>query len=295
MNVSIGNAVAVHPRSTHPAFSRLALAAVLVSLLITAGCSTRRLSQPAPVEDRTGVVAPAVVLLPGAENAGKPGYYTVRPGDTLYRIALESGQSPRDLQAWNKLTNPNLIEVGQVLRVVPPAVTMASVPMPTASAPTATGVTTMPVAPGAVASRPLDSTTVAPPAPAAAPTPAPAGADDVAFLWPSQGQVIANFDEAKNKGISIAGRLGDPVVAAADGRVVYTVRNSGGVKERVFVSMTLNHQGRSKQVCVNLNDRSGLTYPMLLGRNWLEDEYMVDVSHEPEVPRYGGDLAAQEW
>lgn len=221
MNVSIGNAVAVHPRSTHPAFSRLALAAVLVSLLITAGCSTRRLSQPAPVEDRTGVVAPAVVLLPGAENAGKPGYYTVRPGDTLYRIALESGQSPRDLQAWNKLTNPNLIEVGQVLRVVPPAVTMASVPMPTASAPTATGVTTMPVAPGAVASRPLDSTTVAPPAPAAAPTPAPAGADDVAFLWPSQGQVIANFDEAKNKGISIAGRLGDPVVAAADGRVVY--------------------------------------------------------------------------
>lgn len=74
-----------------------------------------------------------------------------------------------------------------------------------------------------------------------------------------------------------------------------TVRNSGGVKERVFVSMTLNHQGRSKQVCVNLNDRSGLTYPMLLGRNWLEDEYMVDVSHEPEVPRYGGDLAAQEW
>ena len=33
--------------------------------------------------------------------------------------------------------------------------------------------------------------------------------------------MIANFDEAKNKGISIAGRIGDPVVAAADGRVVY--------------------------------------------------------------------------
>jgi lipoprotein NlpD len=217
MNVSIGNAVAVHPRSTHPAFSRLALAAVLVSLLITAGCSTRRLSQPAPVEDRTGVVAPAVVLLPGAENAGKPGYFTVRPGDTLYRIALEAGQSPRDLQVWNKLTNPNLIEVGQVLRVVPPAVTIASVPAPAPAmaAPTAPGVTTRPVAPGAVASRPLDSTA------ASTPAPAPAGADDVTFLWPSQGQVIANFDAAKNKGISIAGRIGDPVVAAADGRVVY--------------------------------------------------------------------------
>jgi lipoprotein NlpD len=220
MNVSIGNAVAVHPRSTYLAFSRLALAAVLVSLLITAGCSTRRLSQPAPVEDRTGVVASAVVVLPGAENAGKPGYFTVRPGDTLYRIALEAGQSPRDLQAWNKLTNPNLIEVGQVLRVVPPAVvSTASAPAPAATAPAAAGATTTPVAPGAVASRPLDRTAPATPVPA--PAPASAGADNVTFLWPSQGEVIANFDEAKNKGISIAGRIGDPVVAAADGRVVY--------------------------------------------------------------------------
>jgi lipoprotein NlpD len=216
MNVSIGNAVAVYHRPTHSALGCLALAAVLASLLATTGCSTRRLSQPAPVEDRAGVIAPAVVQLPGAENAGKPGYFTVRPGDTLYRIALEAGQSPRDLQAWNKLTNPNLIEVGQVLRVVPPAVAFATtVPAPAAAPPAATGVTTTPVAPGAVASRPLDSTA------AATPVPAPAGADDVTFLWPAQGQVIANFDEAKNKGISITGRIGDPVVAAADGRVVY--------------------------------------------------------------------------
>ena len=215
MNVSIGNAVAVHHRLTHLAFGRLALAAVLASLLVTAGCSTRRLSQPAPVEDRAGVIAPAVVQLPGAENAGKPGYFTVRPGDTLYRIALEAGQSPRDLQAWNKLTNPNLIEVGQVLRVVPPAVAIASAPTSAATAPAATGVTTTPVIPGAVASRPLDSTAAATPAPASD------GADNVTFIWPSQGEVIANFDEAKNKGISIAGRIGDPVVAAADGRVVY--------------------------------------------------------------------------
>lgn len=225
MNISIGNAVAVHPRTAHPALSRLALAAVLASLLVTAGCSTRRTTQPAPVEDRMGVVAPAVVQLPGAENAGRPGFVTVRPGDTLYRIALESGQSPRDLQTWNRLPNPNLIEVGQVLRVVPPAPAIASAPAPVASAPAATGVTTTPVAPGAVASRPLDSTAAATPAPPAAsaspPASASVGADNVTFLWPSQGEVIANFDEAKNKGISIAGRLGDPVVAAADGRVVY--------------------------------------------------------------------------
>ena len=230
MNVSIGNAVAAHHHPTHSALGRLALAAVLASLLVTAGCSSRRLSQPAPVEDRAGVGAPAVALLPGAENAGKPGYFTVRPGDTLFRIALESGQSPRDLQAWNNLPNPNLIEVGQVLRVVPPAVATAAVPAPAVVAPAAaTGVTTTPVAPGSVAARPLDGTagTAAAPATATAPAaatasaPAPAGADDLTFLWPAQGQVIANFDEAKNKGISIAGRIGDPVVAAADGRVVY--------------------------------------------------------------------------
>lgn len=62
------------------------------------------------------------------------------------------------------------------------------------------------------------------------------------------------------------------------------VRNSGGTKERVYVEMTVNHAGRTKQVCVNLNDRSGLTYPLLLGRNWLEDEYVVDVSQAPAVP-----------
>lgn len=210
MNVLIGNAVAVDHHPAHSAFGRLALTAVLASLLVTAGCSTRRLTEPAPVEDRAGVLTPVVVELPGAENAGKPGYFTVRPGDTLYRIALEAGRSPRELQAWNNLANPNLIEVGQVLRVVPPAAVMA-----TGAAPAANGVTTMPVLPGAVASRPLDS------APAALPAPASAGADDVNFLWPAQGQVVANFDEAKNKGISIAGRMGDPVIAAADGRVVY--------------------------------------------------------------------------
>ena len=221
MNISSGPAVAVPSMSTTTALRRVALAVVCVSLLATVGCSTRRLSQPAPVEDRAGVGAAAVAQLPGAENAGKPGYVTVRPGDTLYRIALESGQSPRDLQAWNSLTNPNLIEVGQVLRVVPPVVASTTTP----GAVPATGVTATPVAPGAVAARPLDGTagTSATPgaAPPAASAPAPAGADDITFLWPAQGQVVANFDDAKNKGISIAGRIGDPVVAAADGRVVY--------------------------------------------------------------------------
>jgi lipoprotein NlpD len=199
----------------------VALCTLVGGLVLTAGCSSRRLSQPAPVEDRSGVARPAEGKpLPGAENAGKPGYYTVRPGDTLYRIALEAGQAPRDVQAWNNLANPNLIEVGQVLRVAPPT---------SATASAASGVTAAPVATPGVVARPLNTppaavagaTAAQGVAPTPAPEPAPAGADDIGFVWPAQGAVIASFDEGKNKGVSISGKLGDPVLAAADGRVVY--------------------------------------------------------------------------
>ena len=44
----------------------------------------------------------------------------------------------------------------------------------------------------------------------------------IEFIWPVRGRVIATFSEPTNKGVDIAGRLGDPVVAAAPGRVVYT-------------------------------------------------------------------------
>ena len=60
---------------------------------------------------------------------------------------------------------------------------------------------------------------VAPATPA--PAAAPAGEDELAFIWPASGSLIAGFDEARNKGFDIAGKAGDPVLAAADGRVVY--------------------------------------------------------------------------
>ena len=106
---------------------QLLAACLLVATL--AGCASPR--NKAPVEDRQSTpvrtagspVTPTEADKPpppGIENAGKPGYYTVKPGDTLIRIALESGQNWRDIAAWNGLDNPNLIEVGQVVRIVPP-------------------------------------------------------------------------------------------------------------------------------------------------------------------------------
>ncbi len=81
--------------------------------------------------------------LPGAENAGKPGYYTVKPGDTMIRIGLESGQNWKDLVKWNNLDNPNVIEVGQVLRVMPPG--------------SDSGVAVRPVTAARVEARPLEA------------------------------------------------------------------------------------------------------------------------------------------
>ncbi|MDQ3271073.1 MAG: peptidoglycan DD-metalloendopeptidase family protein [Pseudomonadota bacterium] len=183
--------------------------------LLVAACSSSPGLSRAPVEDRgTGMTrAPSVAvdpagvkLLPGAENAGKPGYYTVKPGDTLIRIGLDTGQNWRDIGRWSNLENPNLIEVGQVLRVVPPE--------PVAVARPVTSSTVTPGNPAPAASAPAPASSAS--------KPAASGTDeDVAWIWPAQGAVLGGFDEAKNKGLDIAGKAGDAVIASADGRVVY--------------------------------------------------------------------------
>lgn len=211
----------------------------VVAGVLLAACGTP--INQAPVEDRTvgGSARPGVVstvdpkTLPGAENAGKPGYYTVNPGDTLVRIGLETGQSWKDLARWNNLSNPDVIEVGQVIRVVPPVAGMAAAAAPAGAGVVAKPVTSTTLTPGAVP----NATTAAAPAASAAPsaakaeTTAPAGTDQPSFAWPAAGSVLAGFDEPRNKGLDIAGKAGDAVLAAADGKVAYVgaVRGYGNL------------------------------------------------------------------
>ena len=265
----------------HPMRNIACGAAVLV---LVAGCASQR--HTAPVEDRrAGSMPPAppvVVAVPnaasapsgvplggvpavevaktpaGVENAGKPGYYTVKSGDTMIRIGLETGQNWRDIQRWNNLDNPNMIEVGQVLRVMPPGLDTAAV--------TTKGVTTskvetrpldskLPTAPAAAASVPAVAASAAaaagatnvaaapvqpavvPATPASAPPTAPrdGGDDDITWAWPATGAVVSTFDEARYKGLAISGKLGDPVLAAADGRVVYAGSGLRGYGNLVIV------------------------------------------------------------
>jgi len=216
----------------------------VVMVAVLAACSSKPANR-APVEDRSAsATKPAVVPvttdgkpLPGAENAGKPGYYTIRRGDSLMRIGLDTGQAWRDIARWNGIENPNLIEVGQVIRVVPPVGAVASsaasdapsvaVTRPVTSS-SVTPVTPGTVVPGPAPAASAAASTAAPVASAstsaAAASAAPAavaGEDEIAFIWPSSGVLLAGFDEAKNKGVDLGGKPGDPVQAAADGRVVY--------------------------------------------------------------------------
>lgn len=195
-------------------FYRYLSLTLVACALALSGCASRSLNR-APVEDRNAQVAAAPEIAPpklllGLENAGRAGFYTVKPGDTLTRIALDTGQSPQDVVRWNHIENPNRIEVGQVLRVVSPAdgdVVVKPVTKPSIS-------TT------ATASMPATTPATAEPAANPASRPQPAESS-VSWLWPASGSVLAGFDEVKNKGVDISGAAGDPVLAAADGRVVY--------------------------------------------------------------------------
>ncbi|MEN9418863.1 MAG: hypothetical protein RI988_2483 [Pseudomonadota bacterium] len=265
---------------------------LLLAVAVLAGCAARR--PPAPVEERpvgtrpaqgstapapasatpvrpapvapagtAGTAAPTAPAAPGLNEAPPPGFYTVRPGDTLGRIALDHGQSWRDLARWNGLENPNLIEVGQQLRVVPPgadptaAVTRpvtpagrvesrpaegrapAGVQAGTVSATAAqAGSAGSAGAPGAVPGATASWAVGAAPAPsAAAPSREAREADEeVAWAWPAAGTVLAGFDEARQvKGLAISGKAGDPVLAAADGRVVYAGSGLRGYGNLVIV------------------------------------------------------------
>lgn len=246
---------------------RLSLSAALLALL--AACSTPRHS--APVSDR----------LPGAgmheasrpQVVAGPGYYTVKKGDTLFRIALDQGQAYRDIVTWNNLANPNDIKVDQVLRVAPPdmatggaqtgSIASSAVEVrPLAGSSATAGSATNKNAPRgdkrpysesalaelqkpeaataiAAAKIPVTATVAIPVKAQPAKTP-DADDDSIGWIWPAEGKVIANFEEGKNKGIDISGKLGQRVIAAGSGKVMYAGSGIRGYGNLVIVKHTSN-------------------------------------------------------
>jgi lipoprotein NlpD len=200
--------------------------------LVLAGCASPH--KPAPVVDRSGAAVRPAVAAPAAPAVAAPavpeGHYLVKKGDTLYSIALENGADYREVAQWNNLDDPTRIRVGQVLRVKPPE--------PPPGAPVVGRIGSR-----GVESRALDTPPqVAKPlppvaaAPAASPAPPVAATKEVGeFMWPVKGKILSGFAEPRSKGIDIDGRPGEPIVAAAAGRVTYTGSGIPGLGKLVVI------------------------------------------------------------
>ncbi|MGS0891432.1 peptidoglycan DD-metalloendopeptidase family protein [Burkholderia stagnalis] len=156
----------------------------------------------APSAAAPAALPPAPILV--ARN------YVVKRGDTLTGIASANDCSVADLRLWNKLGARGTLRTGQVLRIVAQDARQSS------------------GANGAQAAAPAAASD------ASAAGQATASASDrqvvketkrrssgVALAWPARGKVVDAFRPGQNRGIQIAGRSGDPVRAAADGRVMY--------------------------------------------------------------------------
>nr|WP_239056703.1 peptidoglycan DD-metalloendopeptidase family protein [Wenzhouxiangella limi] len=225
------------------------LSGVAVVLLALTACAPMT---PAPVEQRD----PG----PSAEPVAVPTVYPVRQGDTLYSIAFRYRLDWREVARWNRIEAPFLIRPGQELRLVAPPQALASSETPSVQGSTepASEPVQAPAPDPLPAPRPEPAPAPEPvpePVPEPAPEPQPEPEDRPAsapaatlpadgtrrvagidWRWPTAGPVARPFDPAATRrGIGIAGQSGQPVVAAADGRVVYSGTALIGYGELIII------------------------------------------------------------
>ncbi len=132
--------------------------------------------------------------------------HIVRRGETLFSIAWRYGKDPRDVARWNRLGDGSLIYPGQVLRLTPPPGSRAQ------AGPTSSRRTTQPL----------------PKIPAEPPP---------VWSWPTGGRISVDFGgkPGTGTGVLIDGKPGQPIVAAASGRVVYAGSGLIGYGQLIIV------------------------------------------------------------
>lgn len=218
----------------------------------------------------TGCAGPALLDDPGFNPPVHWGRHVVQRGETLYAIAWRYGRDYQELANANGIAPPYRIHPGQVIRLdvagqrsaqtraEPRAATpqaqpersaRATAPRPSRSP--ATGSTSQP--PRTSTPPPVVTTPRPVPPRAAAPATPPTSTDNktlqkpvaatgnVRWRWPHSGPIIAKFSSSGSvsKGIDIAGKAGDPILAAADGEVVYAGSGLLGYGKLII----LNHSG----------------------------------------------------
>lgn len=244
--------------NTRHLFSGIGRIAVLSLAIGLAGCVSK---SPAPVVER-GAAG-------GTATLAQANTYTVKAGDTLYSIARDHGMDFRELIALNSIENPDQIAVGRVLRIKSPtaapgtdaAVVTAPITgdtvaaRPLGEAPTVPGSSVgaasgnmkrepkagkEPYSEQALAAaqgpaRPVEAAPAAVPAEKPAETAPAVGGDELAWIWPANGKIVGTFSEGGSKGVDIAGKAGDPVLAAGEGKVVYSGTGLRGYGKLVII------------------------------------------------------------
>nr|WP_315469097.1 peptidoglycan DD-metalloendopeptidase family protein [uncultured Undibacterium sp.] len=219
---------------------------VLLLVLLSA-CNS--VPNKAPVVERSKEAPQELEKKPSEVIAKSPDSrpsYTVKRGDTLSRIALDYSVSVSDLVAWNNLKNPSDIKVDQVLWVGSPDASGVKV-TPISSSSGIEVRNLNPINPAThksspkVEKRPYSETNLAElqkadnsggvvvgvksetgttkPSEKASTAPQ----EIIDWIWPANGKVIATFEDPKNKGIDISGKVGQDIVAVAPGKVIYEV------------------------------------------------------------------------
>ncbi|MGV8959162.1 MAG: peptidoglycan DD-metalloendopeptidase family protein [Stenotrophomonas sp.] len=205
--------------------------------------NTFRITAMALMVSALGACGTATVVKPSGAGASaasaprasvaKPGQTAVvKRGDTLFALARIHNITPRDLAAWNGLSEPYTIYPGQSLRLYPGgAVAGARSPM---------------ASPGTSAARP--------PA-AAAPVAAPINSG-IGWRWPADGVVVGRYvaGETTKQGVDIAGASGQSVRAAGPGVVVYSGAGLVGYGELIIIKHNeqwLSAYGHNRKRLVN--------------------------------------------
>lgn len=212
MNV---HSVVTQRRSLLNSSKKVCVITAVFAGLILSGCANQS-GNRAPVNDLNHASTSSAVI---AKT------YTVKPGDTLNKISRSTGVDENTIKRLNKISDPKRIYPGMILKL--------SDGSDSAAAPT--GPTAIPANTRAEA-RPLDQSSKSS-APAATESGTPSRAADAGVInwgWPAQGKVIQGYT-ANTKGIDIAGHAGDPVIAAANGTVMYSGNGVRGLGNLIIV------------------------------------------------------------
>jgi len=213
---------------------------VYVLPLLLAGCSSSPVK--APVTTRDNQSAPAATSVPRsaasarrAPAGGKQTHYVVKRGDTLYSIAWAHGLTYQQLASSNGIRYPYTIYTGQRLDLQ--AAATAPAPAPVRANTTRTRPVPQPAP--VPAATPLPAPAAIPATPVAAPAATTAAVADYdgRWVWPTRGRLLRSYQSSGRgkKGIDIGGNRGDPIVAVANGTVVYAGTGIVGMGELVIV------------------------------------------------------------